>query len=89
MRHTPCFANRLALHACIVCRQAAIQAATANGGAEDDYLAMKYVVSCQSLFALELQSGVVRAQLAAPATVFRTRDGWKRTRGKPLAADAI
>lgn len=78
--------NRLAVHACITCRQAAIQCAAAYGGTEDDYLAMKYVISCQSLFMLELQSGVVRAQLAALAAILRNRHGWKRTREKPLTA---
>ena len=57
--------NRVAIHACISCRLAAIELAEAKGGSEDDYLAMKYVLACQSLFLIHLQAGVVRSQLAA------------------------
>jgi hypothetical protein len=71
--------NRFAIHTCIACRAAAIETVTSLGGTEDDYLAMKFVLACQSLFLIHLQSGVVRAQLAALGTYLRARPAWQGT----------
>ncbi|MHB1557460.1 MAG: phosphotransferase [Isosphaeraceae bacterium] len=68
--------NRLAIHACCACRTAAIETLATLAGNEDDWLAMKYVIACQSLFTINMQSGVVRAQLAALGSYLRTRSGW-------------
>ncbi|MEW4569498.1 phosphotransferase [Tautonia sp. JC769] len=65
--------NRLAIHTCIACRAAAIELAGIHGGTEDDYLAMKLVLACQSLFLIHLQAGVVRGQLCALNDVLRRR----------------
>lgn len=78
--------NRLAIHTCISCRTTAIEIVTALGGTEDDYLAMKFVLACQSLFLIHLQSGVVRAQLAALGTFLPTRPAWQ---GQPRASSKI
>lgn len=68
--------NRLAIHACIACRTASLETLATFGGTEDDYLAMKFVITCQSLFLIHLQSGVVRSQLAALGAILRNRAGW-------------
>jgi len=68
--------NRLAIHAGLACRAAAIETLADLGGNEDDWLAMKYVIACQSLFAINMQCGVVRAQLSALGSYLRTRPGW-------------
>ena len=68
--------NRIAIHACVSCRAAAIECVTAHGGTEDDYLAMKFVLSCQSLFLIHLQSGVVRSQLSALGRFLSERPNW-------------
>ncbi|MDR3620568.1 MAG: phosphotransferase [Paludisphaera borealis] len=73
--------NRVAIHACISCRTAAIEIVTAHGGTEDDYLAMKFVLACQSLFLIHLQAGVVRSQLSALGAFLRTRSDWRRNSG--------
>ena len=65
--------NRLAINTCISCRAAAIETVTAYGGTEDDYLAMKFVLACQSLFLIHLQAAVVRSQLSALGAFLRTR----------------
>ena len=70
--------NRLAIHTCISCRVTAIETATALGGTEDDYLAMKFVIACQSLFLIHLQAAVVRSQLSALGTFMRTRPAWQQ-----------
>jgi hypothetical protein len=70
--------NRLAIYGCVSCRAAAVDLVTSLGGEEDDYLAMKYVIACQSLFIIHLQAGVIRAQLSALGAFLRTRPGWKR-----------
>ena len=69
--------NRLAIHTSVACRAAAIETVAAQGGTEDDYLAMKFVLACQSLFLIHLQSGVVRALLAALGTFLRARPAWQ------------
>jgi Phosphotransferase enzyme family len=69
--------NRLAIHTSVACRAAAIKTVAAQGGTEDDYLAMKFVLACQSLFLIHLQSGVVRALLAALGTFLRARPAWQ------------
>ena len=68
--------NRLAIHACIACRTAALAVLDQYGGNEDDYLAMKYLLSCQSLFLIHLQGGVVRSQLSALGAMLRQRPQW-------------
>ncbi len=70
--------NRLAIYTCISCRAAAIELAAAHGGTEDDYLAMKLIISCQSLFMIHLQSAVVRSQLSALGAFLQTRPSWHR-----------
>jgi len=69
--------NRLAIYTGIACRAAALETLSAVGGNEDDYLAMKYVIACQSLFILHLQSGIVRSQLAALGAFMRLRPSWQ------------
>lgn len=68
--------NRLAIHTCIACRTASLETLATFGGTEDDYLAMKFVLTCQSLFLIHLQAGIVRSQLAALGTMLRNRAGW-------------
>ena len=70
--------NRIAIHTCISCRAAGIETATAHGGTEDDYVAMKFIVACQSLFVIQLQAGVVRSQLAAMGAFLRRRSNWQQ-----------
>lgn len=69
--------NRLALYSCVCCRAAAIDTLASYDGDEDDYLAMKYVIACQSLFFIHLQAGVIRSQLAALGAYLRTRPAWQ------------
>ena len=47
--------NRLAIYACILCRTAALESLANFGRDKDDWLAMKYVIACQSLFMINLQ----------------------------------
>lgn len=54
----------------------------AVGGKEDDYLAMKFVITCQSLFIIHLQSGIVRGQLAALGAFLRDRQTWQQAPAK-------
>jgi hypothetical protein len=68
--------NRLAIFTSIACRAAALETLSAIGGTEDDYLAMKYVIACQSLFIIHLQSGIVRSQLAAIGAFLHLRASW-------------
>lgn len=68
--------NRLAIYAGVACRAAALETLGLLGGNEDDWLAMKYVIACQSLFLINMQSGVVRGQLAALGSYLRTRREW-------------
>lgn len=57
--------NRLAIRTCIRCRRAALDILREYGGGEEDYLAVKFVLACQSLCIPHLQTGVVRATLVA------------------------
>ena len=57
--------NRLSIRTCIRCRRAALDVLRAYGAGEDDYLAVKFVLACQSLCIPHLQTGVVRAALVA------------------------
>ena len=70
--------NRVAIHTCISCRAAAIEIVAAHGGTEDDYLAMKFIVACQSLFLINFQAGVVRSQLSAMGAFLRRRCNWQQ-----------
>jgi hypothetical protein len=56
-----------------------IEIVAAHGGTEDDYLAMKLIVACQSLFLIHLQAGVVRSQLSAMVAFLRKRSNWQQT----------
>ena len=71
-----CRTNRLALYASIACRAASLETMSKVGGTEDDYLAMKYIIACQSLFMIHLQSGIARSQLAALGAFLRRRANW-------------
>lgn len=68
--------NRLAIFTGLACRAAALELLDSIGKGEDDWLAMKHVVACQSLFTLNMQSGVVRAQLSALGAYLKSRRGW-------------
>lgn len=68
--------NRLAIFTSLACRAAAFELLGSIDRGEDDWLAMKYVISCQSLFMISMQSGVVRAQLSALGAYMKLRRGW-------------
>jgi hypothetical protein len=69
--------NRLAVRACVRCREAALKVLRHFNGDLDDFLAVKYIVACQSLFYPHLQTGVVRAALLALTAFMRGRDSWR------------
>lgn len=64
--------SHIALEAVIWARAAALKLAQQYGGSEEDYLAVKFVVACQSLTIPDFQSGVVRATLMALAPVVQS-----------------
>jgi hypothetical protein len=68
--------NRLAIRACVRCRKAALEVVRNYGGGEDDYLAMKYIVACQSLVLPQTQKGIVRGALSAIGSLLRGRTNW-------------
>jgi hypothetical protein len=68
--------NRLAVRTCIRCRTAALSLLDQHGGDEDDYLAMRYVISCQSLLLPQTQKGVVRGCLTALVSLLSGRRSW-------------
>jgi len=59
--------SHIALEAAVRARAAALEMATKYGGDEEDYLAVKFIIACQSLTIPEFQSGVVRAAIKALA----------------------
>ncbi|MBW3596019.1 MAG: aminoglycoside phosphotransferase family protein [Planctomycetes bacterium] len=61
--------NRLALRAAVQCRDASLDVLRQQGGGLPDYLAVRYIVACQSLTVPDLQTGVVRATVAALASM--------------------
>jgi hypothetical protein len=69
--------NRLAVYASVRCRQTVLRMVQAYNGDEDDYLALKYIMACQSLFLQQTQKGVVRPLLGALATLLARRSRWQ------------
>ena len=59
--------NRLALRACVSCREAALGLLSIYGGTRQDYLAVCFVMACQALLLPSVQGGVVRATIRALA----------------------
>jgi hypothetical protein len=70
--------NRLSLRALAKCRRAALRVAGLYRASEIDYLAVQYLIACQSLFIPHLQTGVVRCTLSALGTMIRDRGLWKQ-----------
>lgn len=66
--------NRMVVRACIRCRAAALELVKRYDGGEDDYLAVRLIIACQSLLIPHLQTGVVRASIVALAA--RIGDRW-------------
>jgi Ternary complex associated domain 9 len=58
-----CLGNRLAIRASIRCQNACLKLLRQLNGSAIDYIAVKYIVACQSLTLPQLQSGVVRGIL--------------------------
>ncbi len=59
--------NRLAIHSMIKCRAACLDLLKKYSGSEEDYLAMKLVISYQSLTMQNLQASLVRATVVIVA----------------------
>jgi hypothetical protein len=69
--------NRRAIRAGVRCRETVLRMMRGYNGEEDDYLALKYIVACQSLFLQQTQKGVVRPLLGALATLLARRRRWQ------------
>ncbi len=62
---------RLAVYTSIQCRQACVEIMEKLSGSIDDYLAVKYIVTCQNFFYPDQQAGIVRASLLSLALHMR------------------
>lgn len=67
--------NRLAIRASVLCRDACMAIMRPFGGTLLDYLAVRYVVACQSLTLPECQTGIVRGTLIGLARLLDRKLG--------------
>jgi hypothetical protein len=66
--------NRLAIHALLLCRRACVSLLTEYQSAARHYEAMQFLIACQSLSNQRLQTGIVRAAVAAFGRAFIEAD---------------
>lgn len=62
---TSSIGNRLAVKAMVLSRRACVEVLKKYNGGFSDYIAVKYIVACQSLTLPHLQAGIVRGALSA------------------------
>jgi hypothetical protein len=65
--------NRLAIETVARSRQAALRVLQKYHGDDEDFLAVCYIIACQSLFFPHLQTGVVRSAVSALSSALSRR----------------